>query len=324
VGSPRLANVLGDPLTRSVAVYLPEGYDRTERRYPVLVDLAAFTNSGLKRGGWRAFEESLPQRVDRLVAAGAMPPVIVVMPDAFTSLGGNQYVDSAAMGQWGTFVAHDVVDAVDAAFRTVPERAGRAVFGKSSGGFAALIQGMRYADRWGAIGCHSGDVGFDWCYLPGFPDVCVALAAHGGDPAAYLDALRAAPRMRGADFHVLMLLAMAATYDPDPDARYGVRLPVDPRTCEVIPERWRAWLAWDPLTVLEEPGSVAALRSLAAVYVDCGDRDQYQMQFGARRLARRLDALAVPHRYDEFSGTHSGVDHRLDVSLPVLAHAVSP
>jgi hypothetical protein len=48
------------------------------------------------------------------------------------------------------------------------------------------------------------------------------------------------------------------------------------------------------------------------------------MQYGHRRLARRLAQLGVPHLAEEFPGTHSGVDHRLDVSLPLLARAVSP
>lgn len=318
-------NLLGDPPDRRVAVYLPPGYEADPgRRFPLLVDLAAFTGSGLKRVAWRAFEESLPQRVDRLIAAGAMPPVIVAMPDGFTSLGGNQYVDSVAVGRYATWLVDEVVPALDRALRTIPERWGRAVFGKSSGGYAALVHGMRYAERWGAVASHSGDVGFEWCYMPGLPELCTALAPHGGDPAAFVDAVWAAPRLSGGDLHPLMLLAMAATYDPDPSRRYGIRLPMDPHTCEVDPARWAAWLAHDPLRLVDTPGAAEALRGLRLVYLDCGDRDQYHMQYGHRRLARRLAQLGVPHLAEEFPGTHSGVDHRLDVSLPLLARAVSP
>src|SRR5690606_31511804 len=91
-------NLLGDPTRRTVAVYLPPDYDASDRRYPVVVDLAAFTGSGLKRLSWTAFGESVPQRIDRLMAEGAMGPVIAVFPDAFTSLGGNQYLDTPVLG----------------------------------------------------------------------------------------------------------------------------------------------------------------------------------------------------------------------------------
>src|SRR5690606_11021367 len=90
-------NVLGDPSTRVVALYLPEGYDDSDASYPLFVDLAGFTGSGLKRLAWTAFGESVPQRIDRLVAAGLMGPVVVAFPDAFTTLGGNQYVNSSAL-----------------------------------------------------------------------------------------------------------------------------------------------------------------------------------------------------------------------------------
>jgi hypothetical protein len=36
----------------------------------------------------------------------------------------------------------------------------------------------------------------------------------------------------------------------------------------------------------------------------------------------RLNQCAINHRYEEFAGTHSGIDHRLDVSLPFLANSL--
>src|SRR5437867_2140928 len=68
------------------------------------------------------FGENLPQRLDRLIAAG-MPEVIVVMPDCFTRLGGSQYVDSSAIGNYETHLVSEVVPAVDRAFG-VPKRRG--------------------------------------------------------------------------------------------------------------------------------------------------------------------------------------------------------
>ena len=64
------ANLLGDPSTRTVDVYLPPGYDDASTAYPLFVALAGFTGSGLKMHAWQGFGENVPQRVDRLVASG--------------------------------------------------------------------------------------------------------------------------------------------------------------------------------------------------------------------------------------------------------------
>ena len=63
-------NQLGDPGRRACAVYLPPGYAEGDDSYPLLVALAAYTGSGLKLANWNSFDETLPQRVDRLIAAG--------------------------------------------------------------------------------------------------------------------------------------------------------------------------------------------------------------------------------------------------------------
>jgi len=67
-----------------------------------------------------------------------------------------------------------------------------------------------------------------------------------------------------------------------------------------------------------------SLESLRALYFDCGWRDQYHIHYGARRLSRELEAHGIEHRYVEFDGTHSGIDHRLDVSLPLIYRAIRP
>lgn len=316
-------NLIGDPAVRHVSVYLPPGYDRDSEQLPLLVALAGFTGSGLKMLGWRAFEESLPQRIDRLTAAGEMGPAVVALPDCFTSLGGNQYVNSAALGRWEDWLLDDALPQLEQRYRVRSGSVHRAVFGKSSGGYGALIHALRHGDRWGAVAAHSPDVGFDLVYLRDMPKALDALARHDGDPSAFVRHLREAPEVSGDDFYALMLLAMAATYDPDPEAPFGVRLPVTPDTCELIDERWAAWLAHDPLTIVEDPAAQTRLRGLRLLFVDCGNRDQYALHYGTRRLARRLGELGVEHRHEEFDGTHSGIDHRLDVSLPALYRAIA-
>jgi enterochelin esterase-like enzyme len=315
-------NLLGDPAIRTVDVYLPEGYDDGGDDYPLLVDLVGFTGSGPAHTGWRAFGESVPQRLDRLVAEGRMGPVIAAFPDCFTSLGGNQYVDSIATGPWATWLTEAMLPELERRFRVRPGPRHRGVFGKSSGGYGALFHGMRLGAHWGAIASHSGDVGFDRLFVGDFPKILDALARRGG-LQGFLAHIERAPKMDGGDFHTLMILAMGATYDPDPAAPRGVRLPLDSRTCAMDPERWRRWMSYDPLVIVDDPSAQAALRGLRGIYLDCGGRDQYAIHYGTRALADRLASLGIPHQYEEFDDDHSGVDYRMDRSLPFLYAALT-
>ena len=283
-------NLLGDPAQRVVAVYLPPGYDDGDRRYPLFVDLVGFTGSGLSHVGWKAFGESVPQRLDRLVAEGRMGPVVAAFPDCFTSLGGNQYIDSAAPGPGAAFPLGGS-----------PRRRG--------------------PGAWGAGPCHSGDMAFDLCYRVDFPKTLGFLAEKGG-VGGFFEAFAAAPKADDEWLHRLEVLAMAATYDPDPLAPMGVRLPLDPETAEIDPARWAAWLAHDPVVLVGRADCQANLRSLRGLYLDCGGKDQYHLVYGARAFARALRAAGIAHRYEEFDDDHTNVDYRMDVSLPFLYEAL--
>ena len=180
-------NLLGDPPDRSVAVYLPEGYDQSSDDYPLMVDIVGFTGSGFGHVGWKAFQENVPQQVDRLIASGAMGPVIVAFPDCFTSLGGNQYINSAAMGNWEDYLCDEMVPVLENRFRIRQGRDHRAIFGKSSGGYGSLVHGLLHADTWGAIACHSGDLDFELCYRGDFPGVLRALSTYDHNIRAYIE-----------------------------------------------------------------------------------------------------------------------------------------
>lgn len=315
-------NALGDPSERSVAVYLPPEYDRSDADFPLIVELAAFTGSGWKRVGWRAFGESAPQRLDRLTAEGRMGPVIAAFPDGFTSLGGNQYLDSPVLGNWSTYLLDEMIPRLEDGFRVRRGPAHRAIVGRSSGGYGAIVQGLRHGTRWGAVACHSGDMMFEWAYLHDLPVAIEALARHHGDVQALLRATRAAERIDGPAMTTLMVLALAASYDPDPDAPGSIRLPVEPSTCEIVAARWARWKHHDPVELARRPECIANLRALRAVYFDCGSRDEYRLHYGARLLARRLREAGVEHVHEEFDGGHSDADHRFDRSLPLVYEAI--
>ena len=344
-------NALGDPFVRPLHVWLPPQYDEkefAERRFPVLFDLVGFMGSGASHTGWKGFGENVPERAARLIHQKKMEPAIVVFPDCFTSLGGNQYINSSAVGRYADYLTQELVPFVDAQFRTLASRDHRGCFGKSSGGYGSIVHGMLYPTTWGAVADHSGDAYFDFVYGADWPNTLDALAkfasprrkegpidmaalvsasrglAQGlddGRVARFLADLRRKKKLGKDDGHTVMNLCMAATYDPDPEAPNGFRLPFHLETGERIASRWKRWLAHDPIHMAKRHAK--ALKSLRGIYVDCGWADQYRIHYGARLLSLRLDELGVAHIYEEFDDNHSDIDYRMDTSLPFLVRSLS-
>jgi enterochelin esterase-like enzyme len=312
------SNMLGDPTRRMIDVYVPHGSDG--RGLPLLVDVVGFTAGGPAHTNWKNFGENLPERLDRLIATGAMPPVVVALPDCFTKLGGNQYINSVAMGRWDDFLLKEAVPLVERTYGCGGVGK-RGIFGKSSGGYGAMVHALLHPDFWSAAASHSGDMGHELMFFGDWPNVLRSLAPFNFDVKAWLDNFFQQKKTKDADVHILMMFAMCASYDPDPTAYCGVRLPVDTHTCELIPERWANFVKWDPLVMAETLGP--GLKKLKALYIDCGDVDQYNLIYGARRMHRLLTAQGVAHTYEEFPDNHSSVDYRMDVSLPILAKALA-
>jgi len=310
-------NALGDPSRRAVPVWLPPSYDREPtRRYPTIYWLAGFTSTGtsLFQGG--PWEPSLADRLDRLVAAGRMAEVIVVAPDCFTRLGGSQYLDSPASGRYETHVCAELIPAVDARFRTLAAREARAVGGKSSGGFGALVLGMRHPDLFAAVASHAGDGYFEVSVAQDIPKAFRTLRRHGGI-APFLRHFDGALKKGSDDVATIMMLAMASAYAPDPSAPHGFALPFDLETGALVPAVWARFKAWDPVELIATHAQ--ALRRLALVYLDAGTRDEWGLDLAARIMAARLRGIGVAVEHEEFDDGHRGTAYRYEVSLPKLA-----
>ncbi|HTK31151.1 MAG TPA: alpha/beta hydrolase-fold protein [Candidatus Saccharimonadaceae bacterium] len=313
-------NPAGDPHERRVPVYLPPAYDaQPGRRFPVVFVLAGFTGRGRMLLNDNAWAPALDDRMDLLIARG-MGQMILVMPDCLTRFGGSQYLDSTANGDYARHLVGELVPWVDATYRTQADRAHRGIAGKSSGGYGALIHGMRNADVFGAVACHSGDMCFDYCYRPDLAKFC-ALVDEAGGLEPWWKGFSSRIQKSKDDFLALNILGMAAAYSPNPATRpFGVDLPCDLATGEFREDVWARWLALDPLQLVER--HAAALSSLRLLHIDCGTRDEWNLHLGARLLHRKLEALGVAHVHEEFDDGHMNVGYRYDVSLPRLAGAL--
>ena len=318
-----LDNLPGDPTRRQVPVYLPPGYDDTDRRYSTIFVLSGHGSSGAYLIHDAPWTESLPQQLDRLITSGAMPPVIAVMPDCWTVFGGSQFVNSTALGPYEDYLNTELVPHIDATYRTVADREHRAVVGKSSGGYGAMVQSMRHPELWGAAASHSGDIYFEFGYLPDLAKLPANLRRLGGLERFIDDIASIKPKTHDPFFSVLGMLCYGAAFAPDPTAPRGFRLPIDDQTGALVPEIWDRWLAWDPVRMIENPAHQQAWRSLRYLYLDCGEWDELNFAVGTRVIERRLNELDIPADVEFFDDGHLGVGYRYDVSLPRVGRAIT-
>ncbi|MDQ2858827.1 MAG: esterase family protein [Candidatus Eremiobacteraeota bacterium] len=310
-------NPLGDPSVRPLAVYVPPDCDlQGSRRYPVLYVLHGYSGDVAALVSTRPWETNVVQCVDRLIASGAMPPALLAIVDGNTRLGGSQYVDSAHNGAYATYVARDAVGHVDAHYPTVAREGGRAVLGKSSGGFGALHLVMTFPGVFGAVASHSGDTNFRGVYVPEIPGVQRLLERYDFDAAAFVAAFEGKPKRSPQESSAMMFLAQGAAYSPTAAVAFAFDLPFDLRTGEIRDDVFARWLAYDPVEMCAHKR--AELARLRLRYLDCGRRDEYGLDLGARMLARRFRDLGLEVRHEEFDDDHRNVGYRYAVSLPAL------
>ena len=316
-------NPLGDPHERPLWVYLPPGYhEDPSRRFASVYVIQGLTG---QLDMWRnraAFRRNFPELADDLFARGEALPCVVVWVDCWTSLGGSQFLDSPGTGSYLTYLCDEVVPWVDERYRTVPDRDHRGLQGKSSGGSGAMVLPMLRPDVWGGLATHAGDALFEACYLPEFREsVRVLREEYEGSFERFWEDFRSRPAFsKEGDGHLLNDWCMAACYSADPDGT--VRLPFDPATGVLIPEVWERWLARDPVRMV--PGHADALRSMRAIYVDAGRKDQYFLDLGAEAFRRELEAIGVTDVFFElFDATHDAIEYRYPIGLGYLAQRLS-
>ncbi len=316
-------NVLGDPHERPIWVYVPPGYDDVSERYPSVYVIQGYTGHLTMWANRTPFRQPFLETADRVFADGAAPPCIVVYVDAWTSYGGSQFVDSTGTGRYHSYLCDEVVPWVDARYRTIADRESRAISGKSSGGFGAMITPMLRPDLFGALATHAGDTLYEHCYLPDFATATRHLRSYGGDIWRWWDDFRSRPAFsKEEDESLITALGCAAAFSADAEGRPV--LPFDPRSAVVIDEVWQRWLDWDPVRMVDRYAD--ALRSQRAVWIDAGDKDDYHLDLGAQAFRDGLARIGVDDaavHFELFPGTHAGIDYRYPTALAWLAHRLA-
>ena len=317
-------NPLGDPHVRPLWVYTPPGYeDEPESRYPSIYIIQGLTG---QLDAWRnraAFRRNFPELADELFASGQAPPCILVWVDAWTSIGGSQFLDSPGTGRYHTYMCDEIVPWVDERYRTLPGRDHRGIMGKSSGGYGAMVTPMLRPDLFGGFATHAGDALFEVCYLPMFrASVRLLRDRYEGSFDRFWADFRSRPAFsKEGDDHLLNDWCMSACYSADDDGT--VHLPYDPATGKLSPDVWARWLRWDPVRMV--PAHAETLRSMRAIYIDGGTRDEWYLDLGAEAFRRALTDVGVTDVFFElFDAGHGAIEYRYPLALKYLAERLAP
>ncbi len=135
------SKVLGKEVKYSI--YLPDGYEHTNRSYPVLYLLHGYTDD---ETGWTQFGE-VQHIADKTIASGEAPPTIIVMPDGGVSFYINSHDGKV---RYEDFFVNEFIPEIEKTYRIRSKKEFRAVAGLSMGGYGSLIFSLKHPDLFAA------------------------------------------------------------------------------------------------------------------------------------------------------------------------------
>jgi Putative esterase len=316
-------NPLGDPARRPLYVYRPPGVDRDRSEaVPSVYVIMGFTGQLDMWFNRPMLEPTMFERLDAMFAAGGCPDGVVVFVDAWTSVGGSQFLNSEGSGPYMDHLCDEVVPFVDERYPTLPDREHRGLTGKSSGGYGAMVVPMLRPDVFGALASHAGDALWEASLLPDFPDIVRELREdYESSWDVYFERLAEADHMDWDRFgKPFEMNGYAVAYTPDPERPGRGLMPFEIATGRLIDDLWERWLEFDPVRMA--PRHADALKSMRRVYLDAGRRDEWYLDLGAQAFSAELDKLGVEHTLELFDGKHGGLTYRYPGAIRELLLAL--
>jgi len=283
-------NLAGDSPERDVSVYLPAGYDQNpSRRYPVVFFLHGFSDSDAKVFGFEPHWMNMRDVLDEAFSKRAAREMIVVTPNAYTRFVGSMYSASATTGNWEEFIARDLVEYIDAHYRTIARPEGRGLSGHSMGGYGALRIGQKFPDVFSAI------------YL--LSPCCLSPGPFGGRENVNPERIaqvKTFDDLNKADFFTKITFASAAAWSPNPQKPpFYLDMPFENGQEGLLISA--KWSANQPLATLDQ--YIFNIKKLEGVAFDAGNEDK-AIAASIKKLHESLTGYGVEHFYEEYVGDH--------------------
>lgn len=303
-------NALEDPAERDV-IFID--CNATESS-PVLIGLAGFFGSARNFLNRSYTNQDFISTLEKILRRNHDLSFSVVLPDTMTMLGGNQYLNSTAVGNYEDFIVKEIVEMIKS--RYGKRKIG--LFGKSSGGFGSYTLTARNPSVFGGFIDVSGDSAFEYCYMKDFPAAIEIVSKSG--VTSFLKDFRSRPTHSNKEMDAINIIAMSAFYSPCHEQEMGIELPFEPETGILREEVWKKWKKLDPVENVTE---FASGLSGKTILLQAGLRDEFAINIGIRALSRRMDKLGIENRLMEYDEGHFGIEYLYEDSIPLLVRGLS-
>ncbi len=312
-------NALKDPTARDLIVYIPESYRSSNSSgYPVVFLLPSWGNNNYSINNKDPFSPTIYERLEKLVEQKNCGEMVIAVPNCFNKLGGSQYLNSPAIGNYKDYFIEEIVPLIDLEYNI----SNRAILGKSSGGYGAITIGMEHPNLFKAISAHSFDSAFEYCYLPDFPIAFKTLKKAGGPKNWLTNFWNKENKHEKNDFITLNILSMAAHYSPNShNQEMHIELPFNMDSGDLIDDIWCLWKKRDPLNMIDKYKE--NLKKVNLLYFDCGIHDEFNLFIGAKAFSEKCKKFGIDHEYLEYDGGHFNTSFRYDISLTKIFNSLS-
>jgi S-formylglutathione hydrolase len=310
-------NLLGDPTEQPAVVYLPPGYEASTKRYPTLYLLHGFTanNRIWINGAYQGMK--LQTLMDDLIRNGKVRELIVVAANGSNAYKGSFYTNSVVTGNWEDFITRDLVNYVDANYRTLAQAQSRGIAGHSMGGYGSVMLGMKHPEIFSVVYALSP------CCLAMEADMSEANSAWPGLlQLTSKDQLNAPPRSF-AQFFYSAFVALSAAFSPNPNrAPFFVDFPFELKSGNCTPPAEGKLLTSTPCVQRNEavyakwrshvPVYIAGankenLKKLRGIFLDYGEKEEFEhIRTGVKQLSSTFSELNIPHQFEIYAGGDHG------------------
>ncbi|BBG24474.1 alpha/beta hydrolase-fold protein [Sulfuracidifex tepidarius] len=298
-------NMMGDPTEREVLTLLPR---ESKERPILLIELAGLN--------WKpTVSNRFGQIIEKLFSTKKLKNSIVINPNFKTRIYVNQYLNSSILGRYEDFIVKEIIPY----FKERYDIQAVGLFGKSSGGFGSYSIAVRHPDLIQGFAMHFGDSCFEYMYIQDF--ICTLKLFASINPTKWLKGVINSKEIADNEVCAANVIGSAYFYSPNPENDLYADLPIDLETGGIRREIWEKWLSYDPAKNVVNYRD--ELKRMKGIYLDVGNKDEYNLFVGMRTLHKRMSEIGISHEFKEFSGGHFGNSNRYEYSLPFLEEKLS-